>query len=66
MADDTDSEHRKYYKRERRYGSFQRSIALPRSASVNDIDCTYEKGSLKLIIPKNSDDSGQKIEVKIK
>lgn len=66
MKDDTDSEHRKYYKRERRYGSFQKSITLPRYTVLEDIDCTHQNGSLKIVIPKSDSKSQREIDVKIK
>ncbi len=36
----------------KRYGSFQRSFALPQSSDTQKIEATYDDGVLKIIIPK--------------
>jgi HSP20 family protein len=42
----------KYYRIERRYGSFSRSIALPQGADAERIDAEYENGVLVVTVPK--------------
>jgi HSP20 family protein len=42
----------KYYRIERRYGSFSRSIALPQGADSEKIDAEYENGVLVVTVPK--------------
>lgn len=37
---------------ERRYGSFSRTLHLPCKVEVDDIDATYTKGILKIVMPK--------------
>jgi HSP20 family protein len=42
----------KYYRIERRYGSFSRSIALPQTIDENNIKATYDTGVLEVSVPK--------------
>ena len=42
----------KYYRIERRYGSFQRSVALPQGVDADAIEAHYENGVLEVTIPK--------------
>jgi HSP20 family protein len=41
-----------YYVSERRYGSFQRSLELPRGVDSEKIEANFSNGVLKLILPK--------------
>ena len=38
--------------RERRYGSFSRSIRFPVAVNSDDVNATYENGVLTLSVPK--------------
>ena len=42
----------KYYRIERRYGSFSRSIALPQTIDEANIEASYENGVLEVCVPK--------------
>ena len=42
----------KYYRIERRYGSFSRSIALPQTADDSKIEADYDNGVLQVVVPK--------------
>ena len=42
----------KYYRIERRYGSFSRSIALPQTVDESKIEAKYENGVLEVSVPK--------------
>jgi HSP20 family protein len=42
----------KYYRIERRYGSFSRSIALPQAVNEDKIEAKYENGLLEVSVPK--------------
>jgi HSP20 family protein len=59
-------EEGKYYFRERRYGAFQRSIALPTEVSADKAEATFENGVLKLTLPKAEEAKPKRIEVKVK
>lgn len=41
-----------YYRIERRYGAFERILALPDDADSNSINATMDKGLLKITIPR--------------
>jgi len=43
---------KKYYRVERSYGSFQRTLALPDDANAEEIKAELEKGVLRLEIPR--------------
>jgi HSP20 family protein len=45
-------EKRNYVRRERRYGSFTRSMALPSGVTADDIEATFADGMLEVSIPK--------------
>jgi HSP20 family protein len=56
----------RYYRVERRYGSFQRSIALPQTVKATDISASYEDGILTITVPKVEEQQPKRIEVKAK
>ena len=55
----------KYYRIERRYGSFSRSIALPQTADQEKIDAKYENGVLEVTVPKAEIAKPKKISVAV-
>jgi HSP20 family protein len=57
-------EHRHYV--ERYYGSFQRTFQLPSTVKTEKIDATFDKGVLKIKLPKKPEAKKKDIEVKIK
>ena len=59
-----DDDH--YYRVERRYGSFQRSLALPQGVKPEDIAAGYEDGILTVTVPKAEEEKPKRIEVKAK
>lgn len=54
----------RYHLRERRYGSFARSITLPSTVKADKIDATYEVGVLKLRLPKAEEAKPKRIPIK--
>lgn len=54
----------RYYRVERRFGSFQRSLALPQGMKVEDITANYEDGILTISVPKAEEEKPKRIEVK--
>ena len=46
------------HKRERRFGKFNNVFALPSHAVVDDITASYDKGVLKVIVPKGKTENG--------
>ena len=41
-----------YYRRELRYGAFQRTIALPNEVKSDETKATFKQGILEVKIPK--------------
>jgi len=54
----------RYYSVERRFGSFERSLALPQGVRSDDIHADYEDGVLAVRVPKAEEEKPRKIEVK--
>lgn len=54
----------KYYCCERRYGLFQRSVALPVEVDSNKAQAVFDNGVLKLTLPKTESQKPRKIAVK--
>ena len=55
----------KYYRSERRYGSFSRSLALPQTAEEDGFEAKYENGVLEVVAPKADIAKPKKIQVAI-
>ena len=56
----------RYYRVERRFGSFQRSLALPQGVKADEIAAAYEDGILTVTVPKAEEEKPKRIEVKAK
>ncbi|MFA5871945.1 MAG: Hsp20/alpha crystallin family protein [Parcubacteria group bacterium] len=54
-----------YYRKEIREGSFSRSVVLPMHVKGDKATAAYEKGMLKIMIPKAEEAKPKKIAVKI-
>jgi HSP20 family protein len=54
------------YCAERYYGSFQRVFQLPTSVQADKVEATFDKGVLKVTIPKAEEAKKKEIEVKVK
>lgn len=61
--EDKEEKGKDYHLSERRYGSFQRSFALPEGVDVNGIEASFTKGVLTVRLPKSED--ARKAEKKI-
>jgi len=55
-----------YQSTEWHYGSFQRSITLPRSVKRDAIEATYDNGVVEVRVPKAAEVEPQQIELKVK
>jgi HSP20 family protein len=56
----------RYYRVERRFGSFQRSLALPQGVKPDEIAAAYDDGILTVTVPKVEEEKPKRIEVKAK
>lgn len=54
-----------YHRLERRFGLFSRSIQLPCRIKVEEMEATYEKGVLVIILPKCEAEKGKRIRLKV-
>ncbi len=52
MKDENEKDEGQYHLRERRYGTFSRSISLPSTVKAEDIQADYKDGILTLKMPK--------------
>ncbi len=55
-----------YYRKEIRSGSFSRSVILPMRVKGDAAEAHYEKGVLKIVIPKAEEVKPKKIAVRVK
>jgi HSP20 family protein len=56
-----------YWKKEIKKGSFERSVQLPVPVKEENVDATYEKGMLKIVMPKiDAKEKEKKIKIKVK
>lgn len=55
-----------YYLSERRYGSFKRSLSIPKGVDLEKVEASFSKGVLTVTLPKTPEaqESTRKIEVK--
>jgi len=56
-------EERRYHLWERRYGQFQRSFTLPRTVKGDDIHASFDKGVLRIRMPKVAEAKTRKIAI---
>jgi HSP20 family protein len=59
-------DEKNYYRKEVRCGSFHRSVALPAAVNGDKAKATYEKGVLKISIPKEERAKPKTVKVEIK
>jgi HSP20 family protein len=55
-----------HYRAERYYGSFQRSFQLSTSVQADKVEATFDKGVLKVTLPKVEEAKKKQIEIKVK
>ena len=53
IKEDTDHKEDQYHLRERRWGSFSRSISMPSTIQADEIKAEYQDGILVLHLPKS-------------
>jgi HSP20 family protein len=64
LREDETIEEETYHIRERRYGSFSRSLRFPVPVNANSIEAAYENGVLTLTVPKAEEVKPKRIEIK--
>ncbi len=66
IEEDKEFEEGQYHLRERRSGSFERSITLPAPANADDIKADYADGVLTLNVPKSEEVKPKRIAVNVR
>ncbi|MBL7197654.1 MAG: Hsp20/alpha crystallin family protein [Candidatus Omnitrophica bacterium] len=62
---DVEKKEKNYYRFERAYGSFSRSIALPKYVDATKTKASYKDGVLELVIPKTEEAKKRKVKIEI-
>ncbi len=62
--EESKSEEGTFYRRERRFGKFVRSVSLPNDVNAEKIEAEYKNGVLTLTLPKTEEAKPKKIAVK--
>ena len=65
VKDETEVTKGRYHMRERRFGTFARTIALPVAVRPEDIQANYQDGVLTLKMPKAEEVKPKRIQVKV-
>ena len=63
LKDESDTTKGQYHVRERRYGTFARSISLPSSVKAEDIQADFKDGILILKLPKSEEVKPKRIAI---
>ena len=63
LQEEDNFEKDKYYLRERKHGSFMRSISLPSTIDGDNIEAQYRSGVLELHLPKREEARPKKIKI---
>ena len=62
--EENEQKDKNYLRRERRFGSFSRSISMPEGLQAEKADAKFENGILTLTLPKAENVKPKKIQVK--
>lgn len=54
-----------YYRLERRYGTFQRSIPIPIAIKRDEVSAGYHNGVLEITLPKSEEAKPKEVKVKV-
>jgi HSP20 family protein len=65
VKEEKEEKEKTYHLRERRYGSFNRSVTLPSNVSVDKSNADFENGVLTLALPKAEEAKAKTISVKV-
>jgi HSP20 family protein len=61
-----EEEKENYHVTERRYGSFQRSLRIPDTVNEDKIEARFDKGVLKVMLPKRPEAASEQRKIEIK
>jgi len=66
MDEKKEEKEKGYWRKEIRKGSFERMIKLPVAVKENAVEATYEKGILKIVMPKAETKPSSKVKIQVK
>ena len=66
MDEKKEEKEKGYWRKEIRRGSFERMVRLPVAVKKNAVEATYEKGVLKIVMPKAKAKPSSKVKIKVK
>jgi len=66
MDEQKEEKEKNYWRKEIRKGSFERAVRLPVAVKEDEVEATYEKGILKIVMPKIETKSKSKIKIQVK
>lgn len=66
MEEEKKEEKKGYWRKEIRKGSFERMVRLPVPVDESKVEAEYEKGMLKITMPKTEAKAAKKVKVKAK
>ena len=66
MEEKKEEKEKGYWRKEIRKGSFERMMRLPVAVKENKVDAVYEKGVLKITMPKVKIEPKSKVQIKVK
>jgi HSP20 family protein len=66
VKEEKEEKEKTYHLRERRYGSFSRSVTLPSNVSIEKSDAEFDNGILTLTLPKAEEAKAKTISVKVR
>lgn len=64
IGDTVEQEGDRYHYRERRFGSFQRSLRLPNTIDADKVEAHFENGVLSVVMPKLPQAQPKQIKIK--
>jgi len=66
MDEKKEEKEKGYWRKEIRTGSFERMVRLPVAVKEDAIEATYEKGILKIVMPKSEAKPSSKVKIQVK
>jgi len=66
MEEKKEEKEKGYWRKEIRAGSFERAVRLPVAVKENEVEATYEKGILKIVMPKSETKPSSRVKIQVK
>jgi HSP20 family protein len=66
MEEKKEEKEKGYWRREIRRGSFERAVRLPVEVKEDAVEATYEKGVLRVVMPKTESKPKPKVKIQVK